>query len=78
MGQKPRPCTLMRIREAAYCFGPFDFMVVVTAPSVGAVEDFVVHCLRAEQDIVADTQTLIGLALPRKEEERLDSDEVVS
>jgi hypothetical protein len=56
-------CDHVQVREAAYCFGPFDFFVVVQARDVGVIEDFVVHCLRASKDIVIDTQTLIGLRL---------------
>ncbi len=56
-------CDHVQVREAAYCFGPFDFFVIVQARDVGVIEDFVVHCLRAERDVVTDTQTLIGLRL---------------
>jgi DNA-binding Lrp family transcriptional regulator len=57
------PCGSVQLVEAAYCFGPFDFLLVLHGKDVGAIEDFVVHCLRAERETVSDTQTIVGLSL---------------
>ncbi|MDP9190695.1 MAG: Lrp/AsnC ligand binding domain-containing protein [Acidobacteriota bacterium] len=62
-GTAGHPCGTVEVVEAAYCFGPFDFLLVLHGTDVGAIEDFVVHCLRSERDIVADTQTIVGLSL---------------
>ncbi len=55
-------CTHVSVRETAYCFGPFDFVIVLHSPDVGYVERFVVDCIRAPGKIV-DTQTILGLTL---------------
>jgi len=62
-GTNGHPCGAVQVVEAAYCFGPFDFLLVLHGKDVGAIEDFVVHCLRSERDIVSDTQTIVGLSL---------------
>jgi hypothetical protein len=60
-------CRRVRVVEAAYSFGPFDFMLTVLAEDIGLIEEFVVSCLRASVDVVLDTQTLVGIPIrPRK------------
>jgi hypothetical protein len=60
-----RHCRGVRISDAAFSFGPFDFIVMLQAADVGDIEGFVVYCLRASPDVVLDTQTLVGIPLRR-------------
>jgi DNA-binding Lrp family transcriptional regulator len=55
-------CGNVMVKERAYCFGPFDFVLVIRSADVRDVERFVVECIRAEGPIV-DTQTILGIAL---------------
>lgn len=50
------------VRETAYCFGPFDFVLVVQSSDVRHVERFVVECIRVG-GVVVDTQTILGIVL---------------
>jgi hypothetical protein len=55
-------CKSITVHDVAYCFGPFDFVLVLRSPDVRFVERFVVDCIRAEGRIL-DTQTILGIAL---------------
>jgi len=59
-------CRRVRVAEAAYSFGPFDFMLTILAEDIGLIEEFVVSCLRASVDVVLDTQTLVGIPIRQK------------
>jgi hypothetical protein len=58
----PPACSKITLVDAAYCFGSFDFFLVIRAADAGLVEHFVVECLRSESRI-RDTQTLVGIAI---------------
>jgi hypothetical protein len=49
------------IVDAAYCFGAFDFLLVVRSSEVRRIERFVVDCVRAST-LVTDTQTILGVS----------------
>jgi len=49
--------------EMAYCFGPFDFLFVVTSTEVRNIERFVVECVRGNAKRIQDTQTILGITL---------------
>jgi len=55
-------CKQLTVRDTAYCFGPFDFVLVIRSTDVRFIERFVVDCVRAEGKIV-DTQTILGIGL---------------
>jgi uncharacterized protein with GYD domain len=55
-------CSAVTVHHIAYCFGPFDFVLVLRSPDVRFIERFVVDCIRAEGRIV-DTQTILGIGL---------------
>ncbi len=60
-----RECPRIVVQEVAYFFGPFDFGLILTAPDVGCVEQFVVFYLRGLED-VRDTQTMVGIPQSRR------------
>jgi Lrp/AsnC ligand binding domain len=62
---EPPACGEVEIIDAAYCFGPFDFLLVIRAADAGLIEHFVVECLRSDSRI-KDTQTLVGIAIEPK------------
>jgi hypothetical protein len=57
------PCASVRLVDVAYAFGSFDFLLVTRADDVSDIQEFVVDCLRGASDVVADTQTLLGISL---------------
>jgi len=62
-GKDAAYCQNVRISDAAYSFGPFDFIITIQASDVGEIEEFIVRCLRSSAKIVLDTQTLVGIPL---------------
>jgi hypothetical protein len=62
-------CREVRLSDAAYSFGPFDFIITVQSADVGKIEEFLVSCLRSSAQPILDTQTLVGIPLRRRRTE---------
>ena len=58
-----KACRHVNVIEMAYCFGPFDFLFVVTSTEVRNIERFVVECVRGNAKRIQDTQTILGITL---------------
>lgn len=56
------PCHEVTLVDAAYCFGAFDFIVVVRGTDVTKVEKFITECIRFAP-VVEDTQTVLGVSV---------------
>jgi hypothetical protein len=56
-------CQQVTVRDAAYCFGPFDFLFVVQSAHVHHIERFVVECIRGDASLIQDTQTILGITI---------------
>lgn len=61
-GHPDGPCHEVKLVDAAYCFGAFDFVIIVRGGDATKVERFITHCVRSVE-IVAETQTLLGVSV---------------
>lgn len=65
------PCHLVKLVDAAYLFGHFDFALVVRSTDVRSLERFIIECVRTGKE-VTETQTVLGIGIPDAENPNTD------